>query len=276
MQKSRMMRESRAENTLKGEIKMDKNYKNYISLGYFCEVAQDLEKLGLRNASSPFDWGISYFPNVIDAIDKEFDGFLDYDNLSQNALNRAHYHEDKYHFYFFHDFDKYKSLDKQYASVKEKYWKRIKRFLNSIKDPSLFVKYISIEELDENGKSIELTWIENNRQHILDVLRRYNSENDIVYIGDETVNSDIIKIYHVPCDEGDRVSRLPIYNNNELFSILSGVHFPGKEENQHRYELKEKKKHSYITSLKNKTVHFLQRMFFKEYEYSKVYYIADK
>lgn len=50
---------------------MEKNYKNYISLGYFCEVAQDLEKLGLRNQSSPFDWCITYFPNVIDAIDKK-------------------------------------------------------------------------------------------------------------------------------------------------------------------------------------------------------------
>ena len=45
-------------------------FKNYISLGYFCEVAKDLEKLGLRNQSSPFDWVISYFPNVINAIDK--------------------------------------------------------------------------------------------------------------------------------------------------------------------------------------------------------------
>lgn len=34
-------------------------YQNYISLGYFCGVAQDLEKLGLRNTSSPFDWCIT-------------------------------------------------------------------------------------------------------------------------------------------------------------------------------------------------------------------------
>ena len=107
------------------------NYTNYISLGYFCEVAQDLEKLGLRNASSPFDWGISYFANVIDAIDKRFDGFLDYENLSQSAFDRSNYHEDKYHFYFFHDFDKYKSLDKQYQSVRDKYWRRINRFLEN-------------------------------------------------------------------------------------------------------------------------------------------------
>lgn len=41
------------------------NYTNYISLGYFCGVAQDLEKLGLRSYSAPFDWGISSFAGVI-------------------------------------------------------------------------------------------------------------------------------------------------------------------------------------------------------------------
>lgn len=85
---------------------MENVYSHYISLGYFCEVAQDLEKLGLRDASSPFDWGISCLKNVIEAIDCEFEGFLDYDNLSQDIANRAHYREDKYNFYFFHDFDK--------------------------------------------------------------------------------------------------------------------------------------------------------------------------
>lgn len=71
---------------------MEKVYRHYISLGYFCEVARDLEKLGLRDYSSPFDWGISCFKNVIEAIDYEFEGFLDYANLSQDVMNRAYYH----------------------------------------------------------------------------------------------------------------------------------------------------------------------------------------
>lgn len=37
---------------------------NYISLGYFCSIAMDLEKLGLRNESLPFDWVISDFEGV--------------------------------------------------------------------------------------------------------------------------------------------------------------------------------------------------------------------
>lgn len=255
-----------------GEESNDPHYKNYISLGYFCGPAQDLERLGLRNTSSPFDWGFSCFENVIDAIDRGFDGFLDYEHLEQSALNRAHYYEDQYHFYFIHDFDKYKSLDEQYANVKEKYWRRINRFLDSIKCPTLFVRYISSQELDKNGKSIELNWIEENRQYILNTLRRYNINNGIVYIADETVKSNIIKIYHVSCDKNDIVSRQPIYNNIELFSRLSKVEFPGREENQHRYELKVKKRQSCFNRIKNKVVRVFTQMFFKEYVHDRAYH----
>lgn len=255
---------------------MEKAYSNYISLGYFCEVAKDLEKLGLRNASYPFDWGISYFKYVIDAIDKEFDGFLEYDNLSQNIQNRAHYHEDKWHFYFFHDFNKYKPLDKQYQSVKDKYWRRIKRFLNSIKQPTLFIRYISIEELDDNDRSAELNYIEENYQHIMDVIKRYNSKNDIIFIADESCNSEIIKIYHVPRDKDDLVSRQPIYNNGELYPILSSVQFPGKKDNQSRYEAKEKRKNYFSVKLKKKIIGKLQKMFLNEYHHDKTYDIIGK
>ena len=44
----------------------------------------------------------------------------------------------------------------------------------------------------------------------------------------------MIKIYHVPCDYGDIVCRLPIYSNRELYQILSFVYFPGKSENKKR------------------------------------------
>lgn len=37
------------------------NYKHVISLGFFCSVALELERKGLRDASYPFDWLISDF-----------------------------------------------------------------------------------------------------------------------------------------------------------------------------------------------------------------------
>ena len=251
-------------------------YSHYISLGYFCEVAQDLEILGLRNTSSPFDWGISDFQGVINAINNEFLGFLDYENLSQNRLCRSHYHEDKYDFYFFHDFTQYKSLMSQYDSVKEKYLRRINRFLSSIKEPTLFVRYISAETIDENGRSVELKWIEENYDYILEVLKRYNTKNSIVLIGDETVHSDIVKVYQVSCDEGDIVSRSPILNNSELYPIFQDIDFPGKEENQRRYERKARKKRSCVTRCKNKVLRVLRGLFLQEYKHDKSYEIVGK
>ena len=37
----------------------NKEYKHFISLGYFCSVAMELERFGLRSESGPFDWVIS-------------------------------------------------------------------------------------------------------------------------------------------------------------------------------------------------------------------------
>lgn len=103
------------------------------------------------------------------------------------------------------------------------------------------------------------------------ILTKYNAKNDIIFIGDESIYSDVIKIYQVPRDKNDTVSRLPIYNNKELFQILSSVPFPGKEENQRRYNIKIHKKQSFIARIKSKMICILQRKFLKEYEHCKTY-----
>ncbi len=55
----------------------NKIYKNIMSLGYFCGVARELERVGLRNASYPFDWIISTdFKQVIKLIENNFENFL--------------------------------------------------------------------------------------------------------------------------------------------------------------------------------------------------------
>lgn len=77
------------------------SFENNISLGAFCDVADDLEKLGLRNQSSPFDWGISSFPEIIQLIENGFDDFMNINNLYQDVNNRGHYKDSKYNFYFF-------------------------------------------------------------------------------------------------------------------------------------------------------------------------------
>lgn len=60
------------------------NYKHVISLGFFCSVALELERKGLRDASYPFDWLISDFQGVIKVIENRFYDFLNIDFFSQN------------------------------------------------------------------------------------------------------------------------------------------------------------------------------------------------
>ena len=74
---------------------------NCISLGYFCSVALELERIGLRSASYPFDWTISDFEGVIDAIENNFIHFLDYEYLYQNKEIHSHYRNKKYRISFF-------------------------------------------------------------------------------------------------------------------------------------------------------------------------------
>ena len=139
-------------------MEIKNKFDNIISLGFFCGVSLDLQKMGLRSASYPFDWLLSSFSSVVNAIDSKFDRFLVYDNLSQNVFNRSHYRDDLYGFEFFHDFNYYQPLRKQYDKIQKKYLRRIARFYSSIQKPTLFIRYIS-SETNSDGKLTEIEYI---------------------------------------------------------------------------------------------------------------------
>lgn len=240
----------------------------YISLGYFCSVAIELEKLGLRSESSPFDWVISDFEGVIMAIQEHFSNFLDYEYLSQNKDNHAIYKNTKYNIKFFHDFDKYLPLLEQLPKVKEKYNRRISRFYKSIAEPTLFIRYIS-DEIISDGKSEELTWIEKNYDQILALIKSFNKENDILFIANEGVCSEKFVIYNVQKDENDVVARNPIHKNALLFDKFSNIDFPDKQANINRYIKKQNK--SIYNRIKRKIVSGIKRVFFKEYTHESQY-----
>ena len=130
-------------------------FKHVISLGSYCSVAQALKDLTFRDASYPFDWVISEsFEKVIELIKNDFDGFLKYNNLYQYTYNRDRYKNNKYLISFFHDFNRRESLRIQLPYVKRKYKRRIRRFYNDIKEPTLLIRYIrdkkDIEFVEKN------------------------------------------------------------------------------------------------------------------------------
>lgn len=241
---------------------------NYISLGYFCSVASELEKFGLRKESSPFDWVISDFEGVIMAIKNDFLNYLDYDYLSQCALNHEIYKNTKYNIMFVHDFDRYIPLKKQLPKVLDKYNRRISRFYESIKKPTLFIRYISDEE-SVNGVSKELLYIEKNYDRILKMLKTFNSSNEILFIANGGVSSSKVSIYHVTKDDNDKVSRSPFSANSDLYRKFSTEEVPNKQKNIDRYLRKEKHKKLFVIVLKRKIVSVLKRIFLQEYVHEK-------
>ncbi len=241
---------------------------NFISLGYFCSIALDLEKLGLRASSSPFDWVVSDFEGVILSIQERLTDFCEYKYLSQNREKRHIYKNTKYNIDFHHDFSKYRSLSEQLPNVSQKYRRRIDRFFKTITEPTLFIRYISDEETVD-GKSKELCYIESNLKSILELIKSFNRDNDILFMANNGVCSDLITIYNVEKDENDTVARSPIFKNPELFEMFNNLETPDKQINIDRYLKKNKVR---ITSkIKRKLIKIFNKVFAKEYVHENQY-----
>lgn len=210
------------------------NYKHYVSLGHFCSVALDLEALGLRDASLPFDWNIDLdFAGVMDCIRGDFAGFLDEEELRQSLEDRAHY-MNRYGIQFFHDFNPYEPLKDQLPAVQAKYGRRIARFYAEIAEPTLFIRYITDQIRDEAGRSLELDYVEAHYEEIRAALKRYNPENEILFIANAGVSSKTVPIYSVEKDKGDVVARVPRKANAELGKLLDGFTIVNQEANREK------------------------------------------
>lgn len=242
--------------------------QHYISLGYFCSVASELEYLGLRSESSPFDWLISDFEGIISAIRNHFKDFLSYEYLAQNKQYPAYYLNTKYKIQFYHDFSPYRSLKEQLPLVQEKYLRRIERFYVSICEPTLFIRYIS-DEQPENGSSKELLWIEEHYDEIIALLKSFNEKNEILFIANEGIKSSIIEIQYVQKDKNDSVNRRPIVSTPSLLQLFNSFEYTQKEVNLLRY--KKKRACRTIFKIKKKTAAYFQKFFMHEYVHGHQY-----
>lgn len=149
-------------------------YNHIISLGSFCSVAMELEKRGLRPASYPFDWLIAdELETILQLIENNFKDFLDYPSMYQEN-NPNVYFNDKINAHFYHDFNAFEPLESQILVQQKKYDRRIKRFYDDIRQPTLFIRYCKTPE-DE-------AYIKNNKSRILSFLKSFNPDNQIIYV----------------------------------------------------------------------------------------------
>ena len=245
------------------------DYKHYISLGSFCSVALELERIGLRETSAPFDWLITDFEGVIRAIDSHFSEWLEYKNLLQNEKFHCQYKDTYYKCMFFHDFNKYDPLESQIDSVRAKYQRRIDRFYDMIKEPTLFIRYLNDKKL-ENGKLEELLYIEEKYDYIIEVIKSFNPDNDILFIANEGAESDIINIHSVEKDKDDYVAREFLEKMPTLDRKLRECNYENRNENLKIFK-KKKRKERFNKSFIVRIIKSLKEKNKKEYIHDKQY-----
>lgn len=197
-------------------------FKYAISLGYFCSTALEFRRINVRDASYPFDWVISYdFEAMLYLIENNFAEFLSSELLYQLKEVPNCYRNRRYKIDFYHDFDEFKSLRRQLKKVQEKYNRRIKRFYDTIKSPTLLIRYVSSAK--------ELLYIQENYEKIQTIFRKFNSKNEVHFV----VNSDLyneenldFNFWYVEKDENENVARVFLEKNEKLKEyILNNVEY---------------------------------------------------
>jgi hypothetical protein len=157
---------------------------NYISLGSSCSVAYQLQKLNLKKETLPFDWirtpnisfvleliknnFINFFDNLEFVKDDEKFPFIEDNEDFDKVLDKKTKIYKNENIGFFHDFKDNITLD----DVKEKYNRRIIRFYNLIKTPSIFIR----DEIKFKESNIPI-YNELNKE-----LKKYNINNKLVLI----------------------------------------------------------------------------------------------
>ncbi len=216
-------------------------YKSIVSLGFFCGPSQELERMGLRSYSLPFDWLITEdFKVVLSLIESNFESFLKEENLEQEKeVNPKYYYDTEQMIHFYHDFSASLNLPDQLQFVKEKYARRINRFYKIISEPTLFIRYCHSKE--------EYRWVCENKSSIESLLKQKNSHNEIVFVcnSEDVENEDreaIGNLFIVQRDSNDIVCRHFIQKSKPLRTYIeSKVHIGVLKRIGNYYRLYKKK-----------------------------------
>ena len=210
-------------------------YESVVSLGYFCSVASEIERMGLRTHSGPFDWQACVdFKKRIELIDthfKEFFEHLNEEGLYQKVSEPQIYFMKAVGVFLVHDFTMYKSLAEQLPAVREKYERRVASFYRQIAQKTLFIYYVNTDK--------DVDYINQNIDCIKSILRKFNPHNEIIFVANLDKHLDMTPTYYVVPDTGDVVARKFLNKNEELKLFLENLPF---DEEQRRTNMKFHKK----------------------------------
>lgn len=237
-------------------------FEHVISLGYFCSVAIELENVGLREKSYPFDWLISEWHGVEHCMKNGFSGFLDRESLHQSLHNPMMYKNTRLGIMFFHDFDQYASFDQQIQKVEEKYQRRIQAFYAASAQPTLFVRYVKSEE--------EAKYLEENHDQVMDMIKRFHPSNEILFVYSDTICCQIPNSYPVEPDKDAKVAKRFFEKNGELEAYFrsDALYDPEKRATNLKWHReKQRREATMLYQTKTKMVRGFQKTFCKPYRH---------
>lgn len=148
-------------------------FANFISLGSACQTASSMSKYGLRSWSGPFDWLVTdSLKWVLYFIENDFKDFLEKENLERfNDRPRA-FQDKKSGFEFLHDYES--PFETKYDELKQKYQKRIDKFMQETIKPTCFLRTVI--------SSDEIKYISQNHKYIKAVIEKKNDQNEIIFL----------------------------------------------------------------------------------------------
>ena len=192
-------------------------FERVVSLGWFCSIALETKRIGLRDGSYPFDWLLTHnFAKVLEILNGEQDDdmVLENQHMLQYKDSASKWYNKKYQISIFHDFDKYKKLESQLDAVNEKY-RRVHR-LHECKGETLYIRYIK-----NRG---EAEYIAGHESYIDSLIKKNNDQNKILYIAhpewSEVLKNSKEKIFYVEKDYNDYVAREFLKKIPELKTYL--------------------------------------------------------
>ena len=174
-----------------------KRYRHAVSLGWFCGTAEELDRIGCREASGPFDWLLTCSLEGLAGILREREAYFP-EELRPYKENPAYFYDPAKKISYFHDFTADRPLAEQTAAVREKYARRYERFYRTICEPTLFVRYIYDKK--------ELQYLQEHAGEVLAVLRQFCGGNDLVCL----VNGDLLEEPR-PAQLGGEEAAIPLY-----------------------------------------------------------------
>lgn len=229
-----------------------KEYDIVYSIGRDCANSTFLKKRGLRVTSGPFDWLTKAdFETRIQLICQDFVDFLNKDDLqimekpTHIATDTAcdYYENKRTGFYFYHDFPAGMPLDESYPLVKEKYDRRIARFLKKVQEEERVLLVWFSHEPTVNKLDVKT---------LCDaVCKRFNKRIDFLLIEhDENVPkgewvhqsiADNIEYYTLFTQTYDSNGALTTFGREDaIFPIYTRYTLPGLEERMRRQKTRKR------------------------------------